>query len=100
MGEYARRVQDGQEVKIGTCETLYYLRYDQRNQVNYDFGDEKWFWRIPTPEEDGCWPGEFETTPLRGGGYIPYMLKVNTDATGEIVEGVAPVIISASRSPW
>lgn len=85
MGEYARRVQDGQEVKIGTCETLYYLRYDQRKQVDYNFGKEKWFWRIPTPKEDGILPGDFETKPLSKGEYVPYMLKVSepTDAVLE-----------------
>lgn len=88
MGEYAKRIQDGEEVKIGTCETLYYLRYDQRNQVDYDFGNDKWYWRIPTPEEDGRWPGDYETTPLREGGYIPYMLKVNESKGNELAKAM------------
>jgi ferredoxin hydrogenase len=37
MGEYAKRKSDGLEVKIGTCASMYYLRYEQRNEVNYDF---------------------------------------------------------------
>ena len=31
MGEYAKR--NGKEIKIGTCESMYYLRYEHRKQV-------------------------------------------------------------------
>lgn len=78
MGEYANRKKDGKRIKIGTCEALYYLRYDQRNEVNYDFGQYEWFWRIPTPEEDHLKPGEFEFTPLHSGKYVPYELALKS----------------------
>lgn len=65
MGEYARRRIDGEEIKIGTCEDMYYLRYDQRGQVaplpgNVDpvrDADALRF-RFPFPDEDHIPPGE------------------------------------------
>ncbi len=33
MGEFARRLSDGAEVKIGTCEEMLYLRFDDRHKV-------------------------------------------------------------------
>lgn len=33
MGEYAKRKSDNQKIKIGTCQTMYYLRLEGRNQV-------------------------------------------------------------------
>lgn len=76
MGEYAKRKSDGLEVKIGTCASMYYLRYEQRNEVNYDFGEEEFYWRIPTPKEDGILPGEYDYS-LLDGQYIPYELKLS-----------------------
>ena len=78
MGEYAVRKIDGKRVKIGTCEALYYLRYDQRNEVNYDFGQYEWFWRIPNPDEDCLLPGEFSFSSLYQCKYVPYTLKLKT----------------------
>jgi hypothetical protein len=66
MGEYAIRKSDGQEIKIGTCEDMYYLRADQREMVaklpgsvdvsNPDYGIR---FRFPFPQEDGIEPGAF-----------------------------------------
>ena len=78
MGEYANRKKDGKRIKIGTCEALYYLRYEQRNEVDYNFHDDEWFWRIPTPEEDHVKPGEFDFSPLIEGKYVPYSLMLKT----------------------
>lgn len=65
MGEYAR--YHGEEIKIGTCEDMYYLRFDQRLQVqplrgNVDpFADgDALRWRFPWPNEDHVKPGAFE----------------------------------------
>lgn len=58
MGEYAKRRSDGQRVKIGTCEDMYYLRADQRDQVEYDEWDGCRF-RFPWPDEDGTEPGAY-----------------------------------------
>ena len=78
MGEYAVRKIDGKRVKIGTCEALYYLRYEQRNEVDYNFHNCEWYWRIPNPEEDFVLPGDFNCSPLHNGMYIPYPLKLKT----------------------
>ena len=36
MGEYARRKTDGEKIKIGTCESMYYCRYEQIGEVVMD----------------------------------------------------------------
>lgn len=76
MGEYAKRKIDGVEVKIGTCEQMYYLRYEQRNEVEYDFGNYEFNWRIPTPTEDNIPAGEFKYGMLSEGKYVPYELRL------------------------
>lgn len=68
MGEYAKRLSDGQDVKIGTCESMYYLRYDQRQKVGAQRGNVdpnsldalNIRFRFPFPDEDQVEPGEFE----------------------------------------
>lgn len=64
MGEYAKR-QDGEEVKIGTCGNMYYLRYEDRVKMTAipcsldPQTEERLFWRLPFPDEDdvgiGCY---------------------------------------------
>lgn len=81
MGEYAKRIKDGANVKIGTCEALYYLRWEQRNEVVYNFTPQgkhiEWLWRIPSMLEDGILPGDFEYGGLlQKGEYIPYCLSL------------------------
>lgn len=62
MGEYAN--YKGQNIKIGTCEDLYYLRADQRELVEgYEFDEQTlnvFRFRFPFPDEDGLEPGAFE----------------------------------------
>src|SRR5947199_3445544 len=67
MGEYA--MYGGVQVKIGTCENMYYLRADQRDQVwvmpgNVDPMDAEALgvirFRLPWPDEDHIEPGAFE----------------------------------------
>lgn len=66
MGEYAR-TRKGEDVKIGTCEDMYYLRYDQREMVRAiqgscdpvrDAGALRF--RFPWPDEDHVPPGGAE----------------------------------------
>jgi hypothetical protein len=75
MGEYA--VFNGNRVKIGTCEDMYYLRFDQRHEVHAEPGNVdpvkdagELRFRFPFPDEDNTLPGEFEnyrrSLPLRG----------------------------------
>ena len=74
MGEYARRKSDGQEIKIGTCEDMYYLRADQRHlvaalpgNVNPNSNDALSIrFRFPWPDEDGTLPGEYHDRFERG----------------------------------
>lgn len=69
MGEYAIRKSDGREIKIGTCEQMYYLRADQVGQVRWKSGNvdptkqdeaERIRFRFPFPQEDNIKPGDFE----------------------------------------
>jgi hypothetical protein len=61
MGEYAIRKSDKAEIKIGTCESMYYLRLEDKNKVNpmngSSFGH---YWRLPLPEEDSILPGDYK----------------------------------------
>jgi hypothetical protein len=64
MGEMAK--YKGEAVKIGTCEMMYYLRYEDRNLVtampnNVDpMRETGLFYRLPLPEEDGFGPGNYD----------------------------------------
>lgn len=68
MGEYARRLSDGQNIKIGTCESMYYLRADQRHLVKGERGNVdpnssdalSIRFRFPWPDEDHIEPGSDE----------------------------------------
>lgn len=62
MGEYA--TYKGSSVKIGTCEDMYYLRYDQRDAVTHERNSvdpvadaPALRFRFPFPDEDGIEPG-------------------------------------------
>lgn len=66
MGEYAKYGRD--EIKIGTCENMYYLRHEQRWEIsplpgNVNPQDSEQAahlrFRFPFPEEDGTRPGAF-----------------------------------------
>lgn len=63
MGEYAK--WNGQEIKIGTCENMYYLRADQAHRVQRLEGNvdpvrdaAALRFRFPWPDEDGKDPGD------------------------------------------
>jgi hypothetical protein len=64
MGEYAS--YNGERIKIGTCETMYYLRYEDRDKVTRESGsldpskEHDLFWRLPWPDEDQDGPGGYE----------------------------------------
>jgi hypothetical protein len=65
MGEYARF--SGTSIKIGTCESMYYLRADQARMVEPESGSvdpvrdaEHIRFRFPFPDEDAIAPGGFE----------------------------------------
>lgn len=65
MGEYATYL--GREIKIGTCENMFYLRWDQAHRVTSQSGNvdpvrdrNELRFRFPFPEEDRIEPGAFE----------------------------------------
>lgn len=68
MGEYAR--YKGDEIEIGTCSDMYYLRWEDRNRVqalpgNVDPArDDGLRFRLPFPDEDHLEPGDYD--PFRG----------------------------------
>jgi hypothetical protein len=65
MGEFAKRKSDGAEIKIGTCEMMYYLRYEDKDKVikldsSLDPSIETGlFFRLPMPSEDDLLLGEY-----------------------------------------
>ena len=79
MGEYAVDKRTGESVKIGTCESMYYLRYEDRAEVEYNFGDYSYFWRLPFPDEDAVQIGHYD--PYERG--IPLYIATTTGAGTE-----------------
>lgn len=71
MGEYATRKADNVKIKIGTCEDMLYLRYEDRNAVrklpdNVDAATDTGIrFRLPFPDEDHIKPGDYDD-PFRG----------------------------------
>lgn len=65
MGEYAIRKEDNEKIKIGICESMFYIRYEDRNKVNQLPGsidpqkEINLFWRLPFPGEDYIKIGEY-----------------------------------------
>lgn len=63
MGEYGYYY--GNLVKIGTCENMYYLRYEDRHKIKKDENslDPKTTttlrFRLPFPDEDHIQPGQY-----------------------------------------
>jgi len=76
MGEYATRLRDGAEIKIGTCNSMYYCRYDQLNQINYGYNTDNLLWRIPAIEEDNVEVGEFVFGGLYKDGFPLHSLRL------------------------
>jgi len=64
MGEYAKRLSDGQTIKIGTCETMFGLRFEDRCRVRHesceDLSIPGLFFRLPYPDEDQVPIGDYE----------------------------------------
>lgn len=65
MGEYAIRVRDRRTVKVGTCEMMYYLRYEDRLLLKPERGSidtreaTDLFFRPPWVDEDNVRPGDY-----------------------------------------
>jgi len=87
MGEYATRLSDGETIKIGTCHSMYYIRYEDRNKVSRDEGtldsinELDLRWRLPFPDEDDIKVGEYEQHD-RGAmlhGYVVHDVETGTN---------------------
>lgn len=80
MGEYA--IYKGERVKIGTCNEMYYLRWEQRHDVKPLSGNVDpvkeiqsiWF-RAPRHSEDGIAPGMFDYQGWNGVRPIRLMIR-------------------------
>ena len=83
MSEYAKRKIDSKEFKIGTCEDMFNCRYDQISEVAYPYMSDNLYWRIPTPDEDGIQPGDFNHSLLRHDIYTPWKLKIDASRFSE-----------------
>lgn len=103
MGEYAKRKKDGVEVKIGTCNELFYLRHDQLSDVEYSYNGLNCFFRIPNPDEDGIEAGDFKNYKVFDkDGSIPLHLRLNEyefsdDEQKSLADGTGSFQISTRR---
>lgn len=84
----ATRLSDGARIKIGTCETMYYCRWDQRMEISYPYFSKNCLWRIPALEEDGIKPGDFEFGALVG-KYGPLFSTRLTNISQELLDSLA-----------
>lgn len=73
----AIRISDNAKVKIGTCNEMFYCRYDQLDQIHYEHETKGLLWRIPIPDEDGIKPGDFEY-PIIHTDYIPFEHRIDS----------------------
>ena len=94
MGEYA--LYKGEEVKIGTCNSMYYLRWEQRKSVtalpgnvNPAVMENKLWYRAPRKREDGIEPGMFDFQGLCGVDPIRFYIKDECKQYSEEVKGLA-----------
>lgn len=94
MGEYAN--YKGHEVKIGTCNSMYYLRWEQRKDVVPLPGNvnpvtqvhEIWF-RPPRHSEDGIEPGMFDFHGWCGAEPIRFYIKDEKSRFAKEVRAIA-----------
>lgn len=84
MGEYATRKSDGVEVKIGTCESMYYLRHEDQSKVTYQYFEHGLRYRLPFPDEDSVAVGEY---PDHERGLRLYKTDENGWSEGFIPDG-------------
>lgn len=77
MGEYATDKRTGERFKIGTCESMYYVRFEQRKDFIYNYPTENCFWRIPTPDEDDVEMGNYNYELFKEKEGIPLHLLID-----------------------
>jgi len=80
MGEYATRIEDNEHIKVGTCESMYYIRWEDQDKVVLQSGSGfGHFWRLPLPHEDHIKVGNYQ--PFNG-SYILWKFK-DPDTIGD-----------------
>ena len=88
MGEYAIIIETDQEVKIGVCNEMYYLRFDDIEKVKYNDTWRGQRFRLPYPNEDATDIGEYEPYDryeLLNAGYKPTKKMISKkDGAGKI----------------
>lgn len=97
MGEYAIRKSDGASIKVGTCNSMYYSRWSQRNDFRgFTLGNEmgNLLWRLPIPDEDGIQVGDFDygvwaTSPYTALDESMAEILVNSDGEPTLKPGIA-----------
>lgn len=83
MGEYAKRIRDNEEIKIGTCENMYYIRYEDRHKVEAISHSldprviKNLRWRVPLFSEDGIEPGEYDNYDILDSNDRRHELRLN-----------------------
>lgn len=67
MGEFAKlkTEPEGESFKIGTCENMYYLRYEDIDKIIYDYDFNMFNFRVPFIDEDNIKVGNY-IDPFRG----------------------------------
>jgi hypothetical protein len=93
MGEYAS--YRDQRIKVGTCEDMYYLRYDQRYLVHRLSGNvdpvkdaAELRFRFPWPDEDDAEPGSDKFSDYSRSVWVPG-LSASTEVQHYTVQFVA-----------
>jgi hypothetical protein len=90
MGEYAKVIKTGEQIKIGTCYSMYYMTHAQKELVNYKF-NEKFSYRLFFKDEEKVKIGYYDNFN-RG---IP-ILNSNKFFTDEQIENMEAGLILIS----
>lgn len=65
MGEYVLRKRDDEEIKVGTCNEMYYMTLPQLFDVKGAVGNvEELIFRVPIKEEKGILVGDFKSSKV------------------------------------
>lgn len=99
MGEYATNKRTGERFKMGVCNDMYYVRYEQRAMFDYDYPTDNFRWRIPTPDEDSIEMGCYDYSLCKDGDVVPPNLAIDTyelpkDAVKAMQENDYPMQLS------
>ena len=99
MGEYAKF--GNEEIKIGTCESMYYLRADQAHKVGPLDGNVHPIrdrlairFRFPFPDEDTTAPGDFHKHGYERGIYFDVPVPEGVEHSTKQFQGEGGYLVS------